>query len=55
MHGARLAGLAARADLFRRLRRSAESALADRQALELAPTDAERRYHSKRLSDILAG
>ncbi len=42
---------ATRADLLRRLGRSDEAALAYRRALALAPTDAERRYLSKRLAE----
>jgi RNA polymerase sigma-70 factor, ECF subfamily len=42
---------ATRADLLRRLGRSAEAATAYRRALELAPTDAERRFLSRRLSE----
>jgi RNA polymerase sigma-70 factor (ECF subfamily) len=40
---------ATRADLLRRLGRSAEARSAYARALELAPTDAERRYLNKRL------
>jgi RNA polymerase sigma-70 factor (ECF subfamily) len=43
---------ATRADLLRRLDRSAEAAAAYREALDLAPTDAERRYLAGRL-DLL--
>src|SRR5262249_34442968 len=42
---------ATRADLLRRLGRLAEARSAYGQALELAPTDAERRYLSKRLAE----
>ena len=42
---------ATRADLLRRLERPVEAAAAYRQALELAPTDAERRYLTRRLAD----
>jgi len=42
---------ATRADLLRRLGRTAEARSAYAQALELAPTDAERRYLSKRLTE----
>jgi RNA polymerase sigma-70 factor, ECF subfamily len=42
---------ATRADLLRRLGRSAEAALAYREALELASTDAERRFLSRRLAE----
>ena len=41
---------ATRADLLRRLGRAAEAAASYRQALELAATDAERRYLSERLT-----
>jgi RNA polymerase sigma-70 factor, ECF subfamily len=43
---------ATQADLLRRLGRSDEAAAAYRQALELAPTDAERRYLTRRLGEI---
>jgi RNA polymerase sigma-70 factor, ECF subfamily len=43
---------ATRADLLRRLGRSDEAAAAYRRALELAPTDAERRYLTRRLREI---
>jgi RNA polymerase sigma-70 factor (ECF subfamily) len=43
---------ATRADLLRRLGRPAEAAAAYREALELAPTDAERRYLTRRLAEI---
>jgi RNA polymerase sigma-70 factor, ECF subfamily len=42
---------ATRADLLRRLGHAAEARSAYEQALELAPTDAERRYLSKRLAE----
>jgi RNA polymerase sigma-70 factor (ECF subfamily) len=42
---------ATRADLLRRLGHPAEARNAYAQALELAPTDAERRYLSKRLAE----
>ena len=42
---------ATRADLLRRLGRAAEARSAYALALELAPTDAERRYLSKRLAE----
>jgi RNA polymerase sigma-70 factor (ECF subfamily) len=42
---------ATRADLLRRLGRTAEARSAYARALELAPTDAERRYLSKRLAE----
>ena len=45
---------ATRADLLRRLGRSGEAAAAYRRALELAGTDAERRYLAKRLAEISA-
>ena len=40
---------ATRADLLRRLERHAEAAASYREALELATTDAERRYLARRL------
>jgi RNA polymerase sigma-70 factor, ECF subfamily len=43
---------ATRADLLRRLDRPAEAAAGYRDALELAATDAERRYLSRRLAEI---
>jgi RNA polymerase sigma-70 factor (ECF subfamily) len=43
---------ATRADLLRRLGRPAEAAAAYRDAIELAPTDAERRYLTRRLTEI---
>jgi RNA polymerase sigma-70 factor, ECF subfamily len=42
---------ATRADLLRRLHRRDEAALAYREALELASTDAERRYLTRRLTE----
>jgi RNA polymerase sigma-70 factor (ECF subfamily) len=42
---------ATRADLLRRLGRNAEAAAAYRAAIELAVTDAERRYLARRLED----
>jgi RNA polymerase sigma-70 factor (ECF subfamily) len=55
----RLAGYhllpATRADLLRRLGRDGEAAVAYREALELAATDAERRYLSQRLAETSAG
>ena len=42
---------ATRADLLRRLGRTAEARSAYAQALELAPTDAERRYLDRRLAE----
>jgi RNA polymerase sigma-70 factor (ECF subfamily) len=46
---------ATRADLLRRLKRHPEAATAYRRALELAPTDAERRFLSRRLSEVSGG
>jgi RNA polymerase sigma-70 factor, ECF subfamily len=46
---------ATRADLLRRLERPAEAAAAYRAALELAPTDAERRYLVRRLAETDRG
>jgi RNA polymerase sigma-70 factor (ECF subfamily) len=46
---------ATQADLLRRLGRAAEAAAAYREALALAPTDAERRYLSRRLAEAEAG
>jgi RNA polymerase sigma-70 factor (ECF subfamily) len=43
---------ATRADLLRRLGRSDLAASAYRDALALAPTDAERRYLTKRLAEV---
>jgi RNA polymerase sigma-70 factor (ECF subfamily) len=43
---------ATRADLLRRLHRNPEAAIAYRRALELAPTDAERRFLRRRLSEV---
>lgn len=45
---------ATRADLLRRLGRLDEAASAYRQALEVAPTDAERRYLARRLAETSA-
>ncbi|WP_214324936.1 RNA polymerase sigma factor [Nonomuraea sediminis] len=45
---------ATRADLLRRLGRRTEAALAYRQALELATTDADRRYLARRLAEVSA-
>ena len=42
---------ATRADLLRRLGRTDQAQIAYRQALELAPTDAERRFLSRRLAE----
>src|SRR5262249_24133166 len=43
---------ATRADLLRRLGRAAEARSAYAQAVELAPTDAERRFLNKRLAEV---
>jgi RNA polymerase sigma-70 factor, ECF subfamily len=43
---------ATRADLLRRLGRDVEAAAAYRRALELVPTDAERRFLRRRLSEV---
>jgi RNA polymerase sigma-70 factor, ECF subfamily len=43
---------ATRADLLRRLHRDREAAAAYRRALELVPTDAERRFLRRRLSEV---
>ena len=45
---------ATRADLLRRLGRKAEAAQAYREALELADTDAERRFLTRRLTEVTA-
>jgi RNA polymerase sigma-70 factor (ECF subfamily) len=45
---------AIRADLLRRVGRSHEAAVAYRRALELASTEAERRYLTKRLEEVSA-
>lgn len=45
---------ATRADLLRRLGRYEQATEAYRQALELAPTDVERRYLTKRIAETLA-
>jgi len=45
---------AARADMLRRLGRHAEAAEAYRAALELAETEAERRFLQRRLDEQLA-
>jgi RNA polymerase sigma-70 factor, ECF subfamily len=42
---------ATRADLLRRLDRPADAAAAYREALDLAGTDAERRYLARRLDE----
>jgi RNA polymerase sigma-70 factor (ECF subfamily) len=46
---------ATRADLLRRLGRGEQAAVAYRQALALAPTDAERRYLTRRLAEASTG
>jgi RNA polymerase sigma-70 factor (ECF subfamily) len=46
---------ATRADLLRRLGRSEQARLAYWRALELAPTDAERRYLERRLAETTPG
>jgi RNA polymerase sigma-70 factor (ECF subfamily) len=43
---------ATRADLLRRLHRDREAAVAYRRALELVPTDVERRFLRRRLSEV---
>jgi RNA polymerase sigma-70 factor (ECF subfamily) len=43
---------ATRADLLRRMDRNAEAAAEYSRALELAPTDAERRFLSRRLAEV---
>jgi RNA polymerase sigma-70 factor (ECF subfamily) len=43
---------ATRADLLRRLQRDREAAAAYRRALELVPTDAERRFLLRRLAEV---
>jgi RNA polymerase sigma-70 factor (ECF subfamily) len=43
---------ATRADLLRRLGRNGEAAVAYRRALELVPTEAERRFLGRRLADV---
>jgi RNA polymerase sigma-70 factor (ECF subfamily) len=43
---------ATRADLLRRLHRDGEAAAAYRRALELVPTEAERRFLRRRLSEV---
>ena len=43
---------ATRADLLRRAGRAAEARVAYEQALELAPTEAERRYLTNRLHEL---
>jgi RNA polymerase sigma-70 factor (ECF subfamily) len=55
-HGGALSGYhllpATRADLLRRLGRAEQAESAYREALELAPTDAERRFLSRRLAEL---
>ena len=46
---------ATRADFLRRLGRNSEAADAYREALNLARTDAERRYLTKRLQEVSTG
>jgi RNA polymerase sigma-70 factor (ECF subfamily) len=46
---------AARADLLRRLERRKEAAASYREALDLAATEPERRYLSRRLAEVAAG
>ena len=46
---------ATKADMYRRLGRADEAAACYRQALELASTDAERRYLGRRLAEINSG
>lgn len=43
---------ATRADLLRRLGRVDDAAEAYREALELAPTDAERRFLTRRIAEV---
>ena len=43
---------ATRADLLRRLGCNQQAEIAYRRALDLAPTDAERRYLAKRLAEV---
>jgi len=43
---------ATRADLLRRLGRSAEAAAAYRQAIDLADNDAERAFLTRRLAEV---
>jgi RNA polymerase sigma-70 factor, ECF subfamily len=45
---------ATRADLLHRIGRRDEAGAAYRQALELAPTDPERRYLARKLAEISA-
>jgi RNA polymerase sigma-70 factor, ECF subfamily len=46
---------ATRADLLRRLGRGEQARVAYERALELAPTDAERRYLGRRISEVSTG
>ena len=46
---------ATRADLLRRLGRADEAATAYRRALWLAPSEAERRYLTRRLAEVDGG
>jgi len=46
---------ATKADMYRRLGRTEEAAACYREALELASTDAERRYLARRLAETGAG
>ena len=46
---------ATRADLLRRLGRRTEAAEAYAEAVELAGTDSERRYLSRRLTEVTGG
>jgi RNA polymerase sigma-70 factor (ECF subfamily) len=46
---------ATRADLLRRLGRTAEAAAAYREALSRAPAEAERRYLTRRLEETRSG
>jgi RNA polymerase sigma-70 factor (ECF subfamily) len=56
--GGELAGYhllpATRADLLRRLGRNDKAAAAYRQALQLAPTESERRYLARRIAETLS-
>jgi RNA polymerase sigma-70 factor (ECF subfamily) len=46
--------VATRADLLRRLDRRPEAAVAYREAIDLAGSDAERRYLRRRLNEVSA-
>jgi RNA polymerase sigma-70 factor (ECF subfamily) len=46
---------ATRADLLRRLGRTADATAAYHEALALAPTDVERRYLARRLAETVSG